>query len=61
MTAYTHSEIAEMFKVSPRTIVKQIKDGNLKALKIGSAWRITDESLEQFQKERTAKYKRKTA
>jgi len=45
---YTIDEIAEILKVTQRTIYNYIKSGSLKAIKIGKYWRIKHSDLEQF-------------
>ena len=41
-------EVAEWFQVTPKTIRKEIKRGNLPAVKIGSTWRINAENLKTY-------------
>lgn len=45
---YTVNQIAEMFEMHPKTIRRYIRDGNLKANKVGGQWRITEVELKQF-------------
>jgi excisionase family DNA binding protein len=45
---YTIDEIAEILKVTQRTIYNYIKNGSLKAIKIGKYWRIKHTDFEQF-------------
>jgi excisionase family DNA binding protein len=45
---YTIEEISEILKVTPRTIYNYIKNKNLKAVKIGKYWRVTDIALKEF-------------
>jgi excisionase family DNA binding protein len=45
---YTIKEITEILKVSQRTIYNYIKNGNLKAVKIGKYWRIKKEDLQRL-------------
>lgn len=45
---YTIEEVSEILKVTPRTIYKFIKNEQLKAVKIGKYWRITDTALQEF-------------
>lgn len=42
---YTIYEVADILKVHERTIRNNIKNGNLKAKKIGRSWRIKKEDL----------------
>lgn len=46
----TPSEVAQMLKVSEEDIVAAIQAGDLKARKIGSAYRISKESVDEFLK-----------
>jgi excisionase family DNA binding protein len=45
---YTVYEVAEMLRVSDRTIRKHIDQGLLKALKVGTVYRIMREDLEDY-------------
>ena len=45
---YTLQEIQELLQVTRRTLYNWIKDGKLKAFKVGKDWRITKEALEEF-------------
>ena len=47
---YTIDEIADILKVTQRTIYNYIKSGSLKAIKIGKYWRIRHEDLDHFLK-----------
>ena len=47
-------EVAEMLRVSTRTITRYIEDGKLKASRIGK-WRIKSADLDQFLKETSNK------
>lgn len=42
----TADEVAKMFRVNLRTVHKLIKDGELKAFKVGGRWRIPVEEVE---------------
>jgi len=44
----TTKEVIEILKISKPTLLRFIKDGNLKAVKIGHNYRILKEDLEQF-------------
>ena len=48
LKVFTATEAAKMLGVMPRTIWTYIKDGKLKARKVGRAWKITDDSLKDF-------------
>jgi excisionase family DNA binding protein len=45
---YELEELAEILKVTRRTLYNCIKDGRLKANKIGKTWRVTEENLDRF-------------
>lgn len=45
---YTTKEVADILKVTQRTIYNYIDSGQLRAQKIGKAWRISSESLKEF-------------
>jgi excisionase family DNA binding protein len=42
------SEIAKMYNFTPQAIRKWIKEGKLKAIKIGSRWRVPESALKDF-------------
>jgi len=45
---YTPEEIADILKLSRRTIYTYIKEGKLQAFKIGKRWRVSEEALKQI-------------
>lgn len=45
---YSIEEVAEILKISRRTIYTYLKEGKLVAVKIGKYWRVTQENLEAF-------------
>lgn len=45
---YTLEEVAEILQLTRRTLYNYIKDGKLKAVKIGKYWRVSEEVLQQF-------------
>lgn len=45
---YTIDELVQMLQVTRRTIYNYIKEGKLKAVKIGKYWRVTDKALDEF-------------
>ena len=61
MTFYSHTDIANMLKVSERTVVRQIQNGKLVAMKVGRMWRVEHEDFLEFKKKVTPTYKRKYA
>lgn len=47
---YTLEELIEILQVTRRTLYNWIKDGKLKAFKVGRGWRVTKDALEEFTK-----------
>ena len=47
---YTLKEVEDILKVTQRTLYNYIKGGQLKAVKLGREWRVTDEELKNFLK-----------
>lgn len=45
---YTPQEIAEKFKVKINTVYKWIREGKLKAIKVGDLWRISESEIKHF-------------
>lgn len=45
---YTVDQIAEMLEMHPKTIRKFIREGKLRANKVGKQWRITGNDLSNF-------------
>lgn len=48
LKVYTIEEVVALLHVTRRSIYSYIKDGKLKAVKIGKYWRVTQENLEAF-------------
>ena len=48
MQVYRVDEVARMLKVSRITVLRWIKDGRLRARKLGKGYRITERDLELF-------------
>lgn len=48
MKFYTVNEAAVFFSISPRTIRRMIKDGELIAVKIRSEYRISQEEIDRY-------------
>lgn len=51
-TLLTVQEAAEKLKVNEFALRKWIREGKIKAAKIGRFWRIKEDDLEEFVKER---------
>ena len=45
---YTLDEVADILKVSRRTLYTYVKEGKLPAVKMGKYWRVTEDSLQAF-------------
>ncbi len=50
---YTLEEVQAILKVTRRTIYNYIKEGKLKAVKMGKYWRVSHEALQEFVKNGT--------
>ncbi len=48
LKTYTLKEVADILKVTRRSIYNYIKGGKLKAVKIGREWRVTEDALKEF-------------
>lgn len=51
---YTLEEVSELVHISRKTLYTYIREGKLKAAKIGRSWRITAKNLEEFLNKGTA-------
>lgn len=47
-TYYTVAQVAEMLKMHEKTLQRYIREGKLRAVKVGKAWRITGHDLSLF-------------
>lgn len=45
---FTVEQISEILKIHPKTIQRYIREGRLKASKIGKSWRVTGHDLSEF-------------
>jgi len=45
---FTLPEVSAIVRLSRRTLYNYLKSGELKAVKIGGTWRVTEESLNEF-------------
>jgi excisionase family DNA binding protein len=45
---YTIEEVAEVLKVHPRTVNRMLERGQLRGVKAGRLWRISQEALEAY-------------
>jgi excisionase family DNA binding protein len=54
---YTLKEIAEKFKVTVQTIRNWIRQGKIRAIKLGGNWRISQSEVDNFTEESSKKGK----
>lgn len=47
---YTILEVAKIFGVTRRSVYSWLKEGKIKAFKVGREWRFTEEALRDFMK-----------
>lgn len=52
MKFYTAEEVADILKLDIVTVRRYLSLGDMKGAKIGKSWRITEEDLKEFIKER---------
>lgn len=45
---YTTEQIATMLQIHPLTVLKYIKEGKLKSMKLGRVYRIRESALQEF-------------
>lgn len=55
MKVYTLEELVDLLKVTKRTLYNYIKEGKLKAVKMGKYWRVTQKQLDAFLNDGEAK------
>lgn len=48
---YTAKEVADILKLNERTVRNWINDGKIKAVKLNSEWRVSEEELNKIKKE----------
>ena len=47
-TVYTLTELEPVLGVTHRTLLQYVKDGKLKAVKIGGKWKVSEDNLRKF-------------
>ena len=52
INALTLTEVADMLKISRRTVERMIRKGRIPAFKLGGQWRILESRFEEWVKER---------
>ena len=45
---YALEEVIDFLQVTRRTAYRYIKEGKLKAVKVGGRWKVTDEAVKDF-------------
>lgn len=45
---YTLTELIDLLQVTRRSLYNWIKDGKIKAFRVGREWRVTKQSLKEF-------------
>jgi len=45
---YALDEVADILKITRRTLYTYVKTGKLKAVKIGKYWRVAEQELQDF-------------
>ena len=48
LRVYTLNEVADILKVTKRTLYTYVKEGKLPAVKMGKYWRVSQDTLEAF-------------
>jgi len=48
LKVYTLTEIEPILGVSHRTLLSYVKDGRLRAVKIGGKWKVSGDNLKKF-------------
>lgn len=56
---FTAKEAARALKISEYTVIRLIKDGDLRASKIGNSWRIRHSDLQAYIDARSNKHQKK--
>lgn len=59
LNTYKVAQVAEMLQADPRTIKKEIERGRLKAIKVGSDYRIPEPNIIEFMQLTANNYKSK--
>lgn len=45
---YSLNDLIELLQLSRKTLISYIKKGKIKAFRVGNAYRITEESLQEY-------------
>lgn len=55
MKFFTSADIAERYGIKVSTVWDWLRSGKLKAIRIGKEYRISEEDLKKFEKERSVR------
>lgn len=58
---YTLEEIAELLHITRRTLYTYVKEGKLKAVKVGKYWRVTEKNFQEFLERGTVEAEQSTS
>ncbi|MDH5596657.1 MAG: helix-turn-helix domain-containing protein [Candidatus Peregrinibacteria bacterium] len=53
-TLYTTEQVANLLQIHPLTVLKYIKAGRLKAIRLGRVYRVSDTALQKFLEDEVA-------
>ena len=48
INVFTVRELSELFTLSPQSIRRYLKDGKIRAKKVGTKWLVTEEAIREF-------------
>lgn len=48
LKTYTVPELIKILKISQNTVLKLLRNGEIKGVKIGHSWRVSEENLRTF-------------
>ena len=50
---YTVAELSQKWRISPQTVQRWIREGKIKAFKVGRSWRIPEQAFDIVLQEQT--------
>lgn len=48
INVFTVQELSELFDLSPQSVRRYLKEGKIKARKVGTKWLVTEEAIRAF-------------